>query len=136
MQSVKMRKLTSFIFVSLDGYFKGNKEDISWHHHGEEEGEFSADNIRSGNILLFGRNTYEMMAGFWSTPMAFDLFPDVAKGMNSAEKVVFSRTLLKAEWQPTRIINDHMIDEIGKLKQTAEKNMTLLGSGSILTQLA
>jgi dihydrofolate reductase len=131
-----MRKLFTFTFISLDGYYKGQNGDISWHKHGAEESEFSAENLKSGNILLFGRTTYEMMASFWPTPMALTSFPEVAAGMNKAEKIVFSRTLQKADWQNTTITSENMIEEVQKLKLHATKDMTLLGSGSILTQLA
>jgi dihydrofolate reductase len=131
-----MSKLTSFTFISLDGYFKGPQEDISWHQHGEEEGSFSAENLKSGNILLFGRKTFQMMESFWPTQMAFDLFPDVAKGMNGAEKIVFSRTLSRADWMNTRVINQNLADEIRKLKAAKGKDLTLLGSGNLQAQLA
>jgi hypothetical protein len=32
-----------------------------------------------------------MMADFWTTDMAYEMSPTVAEGMNSAEKIVFSR---------------------------------------------
>ena len=81
-----MATLSSFTFLSLDGYYKGLNEDISWHRHGEEESQFSADSLQSGNILLFGRKTFEMMASFWPTEMAAQQFPDVAIGMNKSKK--------------------------------------------------
>ncbi|TND07234.1 MAG: dihydrofolate reductase [Bacteroidetes bacterium] len=131
-----MAKLSVFNFITLDGYFKGPNEDTSWHKHGKEESEFSEESLKSGNILLFGRVTYEMMAGFWPTPAASGLFPEVAKSMNAAEKIVFSRTMKHAGWSNTRIIKDNLVEEIRKRKQVQGKDMTILGSGSILTQLA
>ncbi|MBC7875066.1 MAG: dihydrofolate reductase [Ferruginibacter sp.] len=131
-----MGKLVVYNFVSLNGCFKGPNEDISWAKSGSnEEKEFAAGNLQSGNILLFGRVTYEMMAGYWPTAAALKNDPIVAEGMNTAEKIVFSRTLKKAEWNHTRIVRDKMEEEIKKLKQVAGKDMTLLGSGSIVTQL-
>ena len=56
--------------------------------------------------------------------------------MNKSEKIVFSRTLKNASWNNTRIINDNIVEEIKKLKSSFEKRLTILGSGSILTQLA
>ena len=131
-----MRKITVFNFVTLNGYYKGPNGDISWHRHGEEENEFAAGNLKSGGILLFGRVTYEMMASYWPTPAAAENDPAVAEGMNKAEKIVFSRTLKKAEWNNTRLIKDNIVEEIKKMKQTPGEDMVLLGSGSILTQLA
>ncbi len=131
-----MRRVTVFNFVTLNGFFKGPNEDTSWHKHGEEESEFSAESLKSGNTLLFGRVTYEKMASFWPTPMAIEQFPVVAEGMNKAEKIVFSRTLKKVEWSNTRVVKGNIVEEVKKMKQMPGKDMTLLGSGSILTQFA
>lgn len=131
-----MRKLSAFTFVSLDGYYKGLNEDISWNKHGEEEGEFSAKNLEADNILLFGRVTYDMMASFWTTAAALENLPKVAKGMNNAEKIVFSNTITKASWANTKIINNGIADKIREIKKQPGKDMTILGSGSILNQFA
>lgn len=87
-------------------------------------------------MLLFGRVTYQMMASFWPTPDATRMFPVVAEGMNKADKVVFSRTLKTIEWNNTRLVNDNLVEEIRKMKQTSPKDMTILGSGSVVTQCA
>lgn len=131
-----MRKVHAFNFVTLNGYFEGPNSDISWHRHGAEENEYAAEGLKSGSTLLFGRKTYEMMAGFWPTPDAIKRDPVVAAGMNNADKIVFSRTLTKAVWENTRLVKDNMVEEIKKLKRMPGKDMTLLGSGSIITQLA
>jgi dihydrofolate reductase len=131
-----MSRLSTFTFLSLDGYYKDMNNGTSWHKHGEEESKFSEENLKAGNLLLFGRVTYEMMAGFWTSPMASVRFPSVAAGMNSAGKVVFSKTIKQADWMNTRLVSDDMIREVKKLKQSNEKDITLLGSGSILRQLA
>ncbi len=131
-----MRKVSAFIFVSLDGYFKGPKEDISWHRHGAEENAYAAQSLKAGNTLLFGRVTYELMASYWPAPMAIKNDPTVAEGMNTVEKIVFSRTLKKTEWNNTRLMKDNIVEKIKKMKKLPGKDMTLLGSGSILTQFA
>jgi dihydrofolate reductase len=132
-----MRKLSVFNFMTLNGYFKGAHGAINWHKDKDPEKDaFSAESMKSGNTLLFGRMTYEMMASFWPTPAALEQAPALAEGMNNTEKIVFSRTLKKAGWNNTRIIKDDLVEEIRRLKQGPGKDMTLLGSGSILTQLA
>ncbi len=131
-----MRKVTVFNFVTLNGYFEGPNGDISWHRHGAEENEYGAENLKSGGTLLFGRVTYEMMASYWSTPIAIKNDPIVAEGMNNADKIVFSRTLKKVGWNNTRLVKDNIVEEIKKMKQMPGKDMALLGSGSILTQFA
>ena len=131
-----MRKISSFNFTSINGFFKGPNGDISWHKHGPQENEYGKEGAQSGNILLFGRVTYEMMAAFWPTPNAAKMFPEMAAAMNSAEKMVFSNTLKKADWANTSIVKGNIFDEMRKLKQTPGRDMTILGSGSIVTQFA
>jgi dihydrofolate reductase len=131
-----MRKVTVFNFVTLNGYFEGPKKDISWHRHGAEENAYSIEALKSGNTLLFGRVTYELMASYWQTPMAIKNDPVVAEGMNNAEKIVFSRKLKKVEWNNTRLVKNDVKKEIRKMKQQPGKDMALLGSGNIATQLA
>jgi dihydrofolate reductase len=70
------------------------------------------------------------------TPEALKNDPTVAKGMNSSPKIVFSRTLDKADWANTRLVKDDMLDEIRKLKKESGPDLTILGSGSIVAQLA
>jgi dihydrofolate reductase len=131
-----MRTLNVFNFITLNGYYKGIDGDISWHRHGEEESKFSDENSQRGSTLLFGRVTYEHMAAFWPTEMAKQRAPVTADGMNKAEKIVFSRTLKKAEWQNTTIINDDLVSSVRRLKSESGNPITILGSGSIITQLA
>ncbi len=94
-----MSKLSTFTFITLNGYFKGPKGDISWHRHGTEENEYAAAGLRSGSILLFGRVTYQLMASYWPNPMALKNDPVVAAGMNTVEKIVFSRTVEKGRME-------------------------------------
>ncbi|MNZ97754.1 hypothetical protein D3C78_1170090 [compost metagenome] len=129
-----MRKLTAFNFLTLNGFYKGPGNDISWHKHGGEESEYSSDSLKSDNILLFGRITYELMASYWPTPFAIENDPANAKGMNDAEKIVFSNTLKKADWSNTKVIGGNIVEEMKKLKQTPGKDLTILGSGSIISQ--
>jgi len=133
-----MRKLNSFTFITLNGYYKGANEDIGWHKQfqGEEENKYSGDSVKSDNILLFGRTTYEMMASWWPSDEARKQMPELAEGMNKAEKIVFSKTLQHAEWENTKVISGDLIAEVNKLKQESPKDMTILGSGSVLAQLA
>lgn len=130
-----MRTISAFNFLTINGYYKGINEDISWHIHGEEGNQYSIDQLQSGNILLFGRVTYEMMYSFWPTDMAYSLFPIVAEKMNAAEKIVVSNSLKSADWQNSRIISGDLISQISQLKNSPGKNISILGSGTLITAL-
>ncbi len=131
-----MRKLLVFNLVTLDGYFAGPDGDISWHQVDDEFQELANQASNSGNTLLFGRVTYQLMANYWPTPEALKTDPVVAAGMNSSEKIVFSRTLTTADWNNTRLAGGDMIEEVRQLKQGSGKDLTVLGSGSVVRQLA
>jgi len=131
-----MRKLSVFNLVTLDGYFAGENGDISWHNVDDEFQEFAQKNSNSGNMLLFGRSTYELMANYWTSQDALKIDPIVAEGMNSASKIVFSRNLKEVSWSNTRLVKDDMLWEVRKLKQLSGRDMTILGSGSIVAQLS
>ncbi len=131
-----MRRLTVFNLVTLDGYFAGEGGDISWHMVDDEFQELAKAASNLGNTLLFGRVTYELMARFWPTQEALRTDPVVAQGMNQSEKIVFSRTLDKADWNNTQLVKTDMVAEVRKLKQGSGKDLAVLGSGSIVSQLA
>jgi dihydrofolate reductase len=131
-----MRKLQVFNLITLDGYFCGADGDISWHRIDAEFQELADKAANSGNTLLFGRKTYELMAAYWPSPEALRDDPVVARGMNSAEKLVFSRTLDKVDWQNSRLVKGELLDEVKKLKVGVGADLTVLGSGSIVAQLA
>jgi dihydrofolate reductase len=134
-----MRKLIVFNNVTLDGYFTGADGDVSWAYSGSDDSEFNAfvaGNASGGGQLLLGRITYDLMAGYWPTPIAIKNAPVVAEGMNSMRKVVFSRTLDKAQWNNTRIVTGNIASEIRQMKTEPGEDMAILGSGSIVSQLA
>jgi dihydrofolate reductase len=62
--------------------------------------------------------------------------PEVARGMNASPKVVFSRTLSEAAWNNTRLLKGDLVTEVRKLKEESGAGMCILGSGSIVAQLA
>jgi dihydrofolate reductase len=131
-----MAKLIVFNSVSLDGYFAGSNGDLSWAHAQDAEWQrFVEDNAKGGGLLLFGRITYELMASYWPTPPALKAFPVVAEQMNSLPKVVFSRTLDKTTWSNTTLVKGDPAAEVRRLKRGSGRDMAIMGSGSIVSQL-
>ena len=134
-----MSKVNMFNNISVDGYFTDANNDMNWAHAGGDDPEFAqftAGNAKGSGALVFGRITYEMMASFWPTPQAKQMMPQVAKRMNASPKYVFSKTLKKTEWSNTTILQGDPATEIARLKEADDRDMTVLGSGSIVAQLA
>lgn len=132
-----MRELIVFNSVSLDGYFVDSFGDMRWAHKQDDEwNSFVRENASGGGDLLFGRITYQLMAGYWPTPLALQTNPVVAEGMNNARKVVFSKTLGEPTWNNTMLVKDDIAAAVRSLKQQPGNGMTILGSGTIVSQLA
>jgi dihydrofolate reductase len=132
-----MPKLIVFNQVSLDGFIADEKGDMNWAHRDDAEWKaFSAETAKGDARLLFGRVTYEMMAAFWPTPYAIENLPAVATRMNSLPKVVFSKTLKKALWNNTELVKADIAGKVRVLKKEAGPQLVILGSASIVSQLA
>jgi len=128
-----MRKVIVWNMMTLDGYFEGPKPwEIDWHEYvwGEELERFSLDQAQEVGTLLFGRKTYEGMAGYWSTATG-----EVAEFMNSIPKVVFSNTLETAGWSKTRLVKGSAEEELARLKQEPGKDLFIFGSAKLTGSL-
>jgi dihydrofolate reductase len=128
-----MRRLIMWNMVTLDGYFEGAKPwDIGWHDlaWGEELARLSVEQTSAAGVLLFGRVTYEGMAAYW--PSAKGKVADI---MNAIPKVVFSRTLERADWGNTRLVREPAEQEVARLKQEAGKDLFIFGSANLAASL-
>ncbi|HUI31966.1 MAG TPA: dihydrofolate reductase family protein [Candidatus Acidoferrales bacterium] len=71
------------------------------------------------------------MESYWphvhDDPAATRSILDFADKFNAIPKIVFSRTLQKAEWNNTRLVKDNMAEEVITLKQQPGKNISLGG---------
>ncbi len=131
-----MRTLYLFNMITLDGYFEGaTKWDISWHNVDAEFNEFAIEQLNATDTLIFGRVTYEGMAAYWPTETPIKNDPIVANTMNSSPKVVFSRTMKKAEWNNTRVVKENAAQELANLKKQSGKDIGILGSANLASTL-
>jgi dihydrofolate reductase len=128
-----MRNVLFFMLVSLDGFYEGPDGSIDWHRVDDEFNDFAVEQLNSVDTLLFGRVTYQGMAGYWPTVPTGDA---IADRMNSIAKIVFSRTLDRADWNNTRLIKDNVDEEITKLKQQPGKDMIIFGSSDLAASFA
>jgi len=131
-----MARLSSFMSVSVDGCYADRNGDMSWAHRTDPEMRaFTADNAKNGGMLVFGRVTYQMMASYWPTPHAAKNEPAVAEGINKLPKIVFSKTLERADWSNTTLVRGDLVREIAKLK-LGSLDLATLGSGTLVAALA
>ncbi len=132
-----MRNMYLFNMVTLDGYFEGSKKwEVDWHNVDAEFNDFAIKQLDATDLLVFGRVTYEGMADYWSTQRAIHDDPIVAGKMNTIQKIVVSKSLKKADWNNTKIVNTNVVEAIRSLKQQAGKEIGVLGSADLAGILA
>jgi dihydrofolate reductase len=145
-----MRKLVVFDRVTADGYFSGPEGKLDWVVPDAEIDKLGGDAVASsGNVLLFGRRTYQMFESFWphvlkDSPEAPDphmpgrqsaAMRGMAVYINEATKIVFSKTLANVTWHNSRLLHDVEPAAIEALKNEPGGDIMIFGSGQIVSQL-
>jgi dihydrofolate reductase len=132
-----MRNLIYAINVTLDGCCDHTKmtpdEDMFEHY---------IQLLRDADLFVYGRKTYQLMVPYWpdvaKDQSASKSDRDFAQAFESANKVVFSRSLDDAEVKKgdnnARVVRTNLRDEILKLKQEPGKNI-IAGGVDIPSQL-
>jgi len=128
-----MRKIIVSNLISIDGYFEGPNQDISWFVTGPDFFEFARKQLHEVDTILFGRITYQQMAAYWTSAKDNDAV--ITEKMNSLQKIVFSKTLDKVEWNNSNLIKEHITEEVAKLKKQPGKDIVIFGSGTIVSEL-
>jgi len=139
-------RLTVHTFVSLDGVMQGPgapEEDPSGGFDrggwmvpvaGEGFGAVVDSWFQRTSELLFGRVTYEIMAGFW--PQVTDPADAVAATLNGRPKHVVSTTLTAPTWDHTAsIIADDVAASVRALKERPGEELQVHGSWQLIQTL-
>jgi len=127
-----MRKIISFMHISLDGFVAGPNGEMNWIKVDEEIFDHIGKRIGEGDSALYGRVTYQMMEGYWPTagdePDASKHDIEHSKWYKGIHKVVLSKTMKGADLKNTTIISDNLPDRINEIKQRAGNEILLFGS--------
>ncbi len=141
-------RLVAHEFMTLDGVMQGpgrRDEDTEggfrwggWVAPSFDEavGEVVSGWFERTDALLFGRRTYDMMAGYW--PQVTDDGDPVAQRLSTAPKHVVSTTLRldEAPWAVTEsVIADDVPERIRALKSTGDGELQVHGSWRLLQTL-
>ena len=134
-----MRKIISFMHISLDGFVAGLNGEMDWIKVDEEIFDYVGKRISEGDTALYGRITYQMMENYWPTagdkPTATRQDIEHSKWYRKVHKVVLSKTMKEAGLTNTKIISDNLSDRINEIKQprpgsgkSGSKDILLFGS--------
>lgn len=127
-----MRKIISFMHLSLDGFVAGPNGEMNWIKVDEEIFDYVGKRISEGDTSLYGRVTYQMMENYWphagDSPKASRHDIEHSRWYNNVHKVVLSKTLKDAGLANTTVIGDNLSDRINEIKQKGDKDILLFGS--------
>ena len=130
-----MRKVIVDMMMSLDGYFEGPNREIDWFVWDRDMEQAALKQMGEADTVLLGRVAYQLFAAYWPTPEAAKENPKIAPYMNSVPKVVFSKTLDKADWNNTRLVKSDMAEEIARLKALPGKDIVAYGGANFVSSL-
>lgn len=126
-----MRRIIVGMSVSLDGFFEGPDADLSWHRVDEELHQHFNDELRGMSAFLDGRRTYQLMAGYWPTadrdPAATAPEREFAGIWRDMPKIVYSRTLERADWNTT-VVREVVPEQVRALKEQPGGDLALGGA--------
>lgn len=127
-----MRKIISFMHISLDGFVAGPNGEMNWIKVDEEIFDFIGKRISESDTALYGRVTYQMMENYWPTagskPNASKHDVEHSKWYRQVRKVVLSKTMKEAGLTNTKIISDNLSDKLNKIKQQEGSDIAVFGS--------
>jgi dihydrofolate reductase len=127
-----MRRVGAWELVSLDGVME-RPEEWAFSYSDDEMGEASASGMAASDALLLGRVTYEHLAAYWPNQPGGEPMVDY---LNGVPKYVVSGTLEEPlRWNNSTIIRGNMAEEIARLKRQPGKDITILGSGTLVRSL-
>jgi len=126
-----MRKIILMMSVSVDGFIQGPNRELDWHMVDDELHSHFNEVLSAMGAFLSGRVTYELMAGFWPTadtdPSSTGPVVEFARIWRDMPKIVFSRTLERADWNTT-VVRDLVAEEIQELKAQPGGDLALGGA--------
>ena len=126
-----MARLIYSAIMSLDGYVADENGDFGWAAPDEEVHAFVNELERPVGTYLYGRRMYETMR-YWEDPPADTgesaAARDFTRIWQAADKVVYSTTLREPVTVKTRIEHEFDPDQVRKLKDAADRDLTVGGS--------
>jgi len=130
-----MRKIIFLMHVTLDGLVAGPSGEMDWITYNEEVAADAHSLHTTTDTAIYGRVTYDMMSRYWpsvlSNPDSDPTDRPHAVWLETAAKVVVTRSSLNAEWAGTVVIGTDVAAEMAALKAQPGKDMWLLGSPTL-----
>jgi dihydrofolate reductase len=136
-----MRKVILAMQMTLDGFSTGPNGEMDWLPPFNDEKSWKDlhgemwNQLRSVDTFLLGRVTYQIWEKYWpataTSPSSTRNDIEFSRFAEKTQKIVFSKTLERAEWKNTRLVKENIAEEIARMKQQPGKNMVVAGGAGI-----
>jgi dihydrofolate reductase len=134
-----MRKVVVLNRITLDGFFAGPNGENDWFIP-DPAVDAATHEMIDADTMLLGRVSYEHLEAFWphvpENPDAPEGLRKMADEVNGMTKIVFSNSRKDFPWQNSRLVTGNPAKEVKALKQGEGSDLLILGSGTIIQQLA
>jgi dihydrofolate reductase len=98
-----------------------------------EAGAFLYGVYERADAFLFGRRTYEIVAGYWGIMDPGE--HAIAKALNTRPKYVASTTLTDPRWAGTTVLSGEVATAIDELRSKPGGELQVHGSGALIRWL-
>jgi dihydrofolate reductase len=141
-----MRKVIVTEWMSLDGVVQapgapdedtsGGFEHGGWHlpYFDDTSRAWVVENVTGAGGFLFGRRTYESLAGYW--PNAPEEEQAIAEPLNTLPKYVASTTLAEPlVWENSTLLKGDVAEGVAALKREDSEDLLVMGSTRLVRTL-
>ncbi len=125
-----MRKLTSFLFMSLDGVVEAPNRYVRDDLY-RDLPSLIGEIIAEQDAVLLGRKTYEEWSEYWPQSK----IEPFATFINNSPKFIVSRTLTVFGWRGSTVLSGDLREDITALKSQPGRALGVHGSISLVQSL-
>jgi dihydrofolate reductase len=127
-------------FVTIDGVMEANGNPDDDFEYGGWQAPYTDDEVvalitaytREADAYLFGRRTYEALAGYWPHVSSDD---PIADALNGRPKYVASSTPPDPEWPGTTQLTGDLGEAVSRMKESTPGQIQVHGSGKLVGSL-
>ncbi len=128
-----MRKLKLQVQMTIDGFIAGPNGEMDFLERNWDNDlkQYVGEITEPVDCIVLGRKLAQGFIPYWAS------HPDEegADKFNHTNKVVFTKTLSKSEWERTVLAKGNLVDEITRLKKQAGQDIIAYGGATFVSAL-
>lgn len=134
-----MRKLKLQVQMSVDGFISGENGEMDWvaFNWTDDIKKYVDEITQPVDTILLGKNLASGFIPHWAAVAKDERNPEQEAGIkySATQKIVFSKTLTKSEWDNTEVENGDYVEKIKSLKLRPGNDLIAYGGGKFVSSL-